>query len=80
MLSDQSFHDHINHYASWIGLTASAVGAKDIVQKTWKNKKMSKGGLVTLVIWGSLLFNNSELNKANVEIANRSQLKSSSFY
>jgi hypothetical protein len=80
LLNDHNFHNTINDYASIIGLTASAAGAKTIVQEIWKTKKMTKGGIATLVLWGALYFNNSELGKANKEITNRSQLKSSPVY
>ena len=80
LLNDRNFHNTINDYASIIGLTASAAGAKTIIQETWKRKKMTKGGIVTLVLWGALYFNSSELEKVNKEITNRSQLKSSPVY
>ena len=80
LLNDYKFHNTINDYAGFIGLTASAAGAKTIIQKVWQTKKMTKGGIATLVLWGALYFNNSELRKANKEIANRSQLNSSPVY
>ena len=80
LLNDHAFHNTINNYAGLIGLTASAAGAKSIIQQTWQTKKITKGGVVTLVIWGALFMNSSELGKANKEIANRSQLKSSPVY
>lgn len=80
LLNDHAFHNTINDYAGFIGLTASAAGAKTIIENIWKTKKMTRGGVATLVLWGALYFNNSELRKANAEIANRSQLKSSPVY
>jgi hypothetical protein len=80
LLNDLNFHNIINDYAGFIGLTASAAGAKTIIQKVWQTKKMTRGGVATLVLWGALYFNNSELGKARKEIANRSQLKNSPVY
>jgi len=80
LLADQQFHDAINSYASWIGITASAQGMKDIIYLIIKNKKISKGGIVTFVLWGSLLFNLSELHKVNTELDNRSTLNKSPLY
>ncbi|XPF93644.1 hypothetical protein ACM9HF_16705 [Colwellia sp. RE-S-Sl-9] len=80
LLNDRNFHDSINRYAGIIGLTASAVGVKTIIQDTWKRKRMTRGGVVTLVLWGAFLFNSSELEKVNQEITNRSQLKTSPVY
>jgi len=77
LLADQQFHDAINTYASWIGITASAQGVKDIIYLIIKNKKVTKGGIVTFALWGSLLFNLSELHKVNAELANRSTLNKS---
>lgn len=80
LLNDHQFHNIINDYAGFIGLTASAVGAKTIIERVWQSKKMTKGGVATLVLWGALYFNNSELGKASKEIAHRSQLKTSPVY
>lgn len=80
LLSDQKFHETINTYATWLGLTASAMGAKDILQEVWKKRKLSRGGWVNVVVWGALLFNAQELNKANAEVLRRSSIKSSELY
>jgi len=62
LLQDKKVHDTINTYASWLGLTVSAIGAKDILQEAWKKRKISRGGWVNIVVLGSLLFNAQELN------------------
>jgi hypothetical protein len=80
LLQDKKFHDTINTYASWLGLTVSAMGAKDILQEIWKKRRMSRGGWVNVIVWGSLLFNAQELNKVNAEILHRSSIKSSELY
>lgn len=36
---------------------------------------MTKGGVVTLVIWGTVLFNKSELSKVNNEIQRRTSIR-----
>jgi len=51
------------------------ISGKDLITKVWKEKKLTKGGIVTLVIWGSVLFNKSELSKVNDEIQRRSSVR-----
>jgi hypothetical protein len=80
LLQDKKFHDTINTYASWLGLTVSAIGTKEILQEIWTKRRISRGGWVNVVVWGSLLFNAQELNKANAEILRRSSIKSSELY
>lgn len=80
LLADQKFHIAINSYAGALGITISASSVKDIVKEIYKTKRITKGGWVTLVMWGSLYFNLTELNKANQEIANRSRLLESIHY
>ncbi|MBQ4890460.1 hypothetical protein J8L86_11430 [Shewanella sp. MMG014] len=80
LLQDQKFHDTINTYASTLGVSASALSSKDFAVTLWKTRKVSKGGWVSLVIWGSVYFNASELSKANKEISNRSRLLDSAHY
>lgn len=80
LLNDQKFHDMINSYAGVLGASISAASAKELASTIWKTKKMSKGAWITLVMWGSLYFNSTELNKANQEIANRSKLLDSVHY
>ena len=80
LLKDKYFHNTISSYANIIGLTATAAGAKDIIKQTWQTKKITKHAIITLAIWGALIFNGSELEKTNTEISNRSQLKSSPVY
>ncbi|MBL1415647.1 MAG: hypothetical protein COB27_002035 [Moritella sp.] len=80
LLADKKIHEIINTYASGLGVTASAAGTKSVLQEVWKNKKLSKGGWVTLIIWGAVIFNSSELSKVNTELANRTTLNTSSLY
>lgn len=75
LLADQNFHQQADNLASYIGIGASAISGKDLIHKVWKEKKLSKGGLVTFVIWGVVLFNKSELSKVNDEIKRRSSLR-----
>ena len=80
LLADKKIHEIINTYASGLGVTASAAGTKSVLQEVWKNKNLSKGGWVTLIIWGAVIFNSSELSKVNTELANRTTLNTSSLY
>lgn len=80
LLADQDFHAKVDEVAGYIGISASAASGKDFIQNLWKNKKIGKGGWIILAIWGAVIFNKSELNKANREVSNRSQLKTSPLY
>ncbi|WP_281547264.1 hypothetical protein [Pseudoalteromonas sp. PAR1] len=80
LLKDQKFHDMVNSYAGILGASISAASAKELASTIWKTKKVSKGGWITIVMWGSLYFNATELNKANQEISNRSKLLDSVHY
>jgi len=80
LLKDQKFHDTINTYAGWLGASVSAASAKDFGVQIWNKRKVSRGGWVSLVIWGSVLFNLQELNKVNSEILRRSVLQTSELY
>lgn len=80
LLEDQALHSIIDTYASVIGLGMSALSTKDLVKKLWNQRKFTRGGLVTIVLWGTLIFNKAELHKANKEVLNRSKLKSSKYY
>tara|TARA_Y100000588_G_C14218002_1_gene909735 strand:+ start:237 stop:788 length:552 start_codon:yes stop_codon:yes gene_type:complete len=75
LIADQLFHSQADNLASYVGLGASAMSGKDLLTKIWKKRKITKGGLVTLVIWGTVFFNKSELNKVNNEIKRRSSIK-----
>lgn len=80
LLADQHFHDVINTYAGGLGVTISAASTKDLLQEIWKNKKISRGGWVTLIIWGAVFVNSTELSKVNAELSNRNKLNTSSMY
>jgi len=75
LLSDKNFHSQVDNLASYIGIGSSMISGKDLITKVWKEKKLTKGGIVTLVIWGSVLFNKSELSKVNNEIQRRSSVR-----
>lgn len=80
LLADQAFHSEFDTIASAIGLSASGLGAKDLIKTAWKSRKMSRGGLATVIIWGTVFMNKSELNKANEELARRYQLNTSKYF
>jgi hypothetical protein len=78
--SDQQFHQLLDNLASYIGISASFMGVKDIYEAFRKNKKMGRASLVLLVIFGAVAFNKSELNKVNKELKNRSVILTSELY
>lgn len=78
--SDQKVHQTIADIAAFVGLSASALGFKDIIREAWEDKKLGKGGIAMLAIYGVMAFNNMELNKTNTELERRSTLKSTTFF
>ncbi len=80
LLEDQRLHAMIDEYASILGVSVSVFGARTLFSDVWKHQKIKKGGLATLVIWGAIYFNKTELNKANREISRRSKLNTSPHY
>jgi len=78
---DAEYHAFLDSIANYVGATASGMAVKDLAEKTWKLKKIGRGSIATIVIWAAILFNQSELNKANTEISRRkSSMKTSKFY
>ena len=61
LLSDQAFHTKFNEIAGYVGISASITSAKELIQEAWKNKRLGKGGWITLAIWGCVIFNNLSL-------------------
>ncbi|WKE66431.1 hypothetical protein PVT67_04035 [Gallaecimonas kandeliae] len=80
LLEEEAFHSTIDDYASYLGISVSALGAKDFLQTLWKQRKVTRGGIATLVIWVAIAANKSHLNEIREEKDRRSQLKGSSFY
>ncbi len=81
LTNDAKYHEFLDSVASYIGLTASGVAVKDLAKNVWSSRKIGKGGFVTIVIWAAVLFNQSELEKANAEISRRTpSMKTSRLY
>ncbi|WP_432456204.1 hypothetical protein ACRRS0_09750 [Agarivorans sp. QJM3NY_29] len=78
--ADKDFHEFIDSFASYIGLSASGLGVKELIDSARSNQKLAKGGIVMLVIWGTVAFNKSELNKVSKEINNRTVMLTSELY
>lgn len=81
----QDFHElhkQIDHVASLAGISISGLGIKDIVKEAWNRRRLSRGGWVTLVIWGLVYANKAQVDKASKEIDRRSktEMKTSPVY
>lgn len=76
----EAFYSAIDDYASYVGISASALGAKDLASTVWRQRKLTRGGIVTLVIWGAIAANKAQLSKIRQEEARRSVTKSSPYY
>ena len=77
---DINLHRKITKYASAIGISSSAIGAKDLTKKILARKQMGLKHWATLVIWGCILFNDNELSKAETEHNHRSTLNGSRLF
>lgn len=77
---DIALHSTIDSFAGYIGVGASALSGKDLVKDLLSLKRMGKKHWVTVVIWGCIYFNKSELNKARDELDNRTTLQSSGMF
>ncbi|EJL6401241.1 hypothetical protein NMR73_004335 [Vibrio navarrensis] len=77
---DISFHENIDSFSGYVGVGASILGGKDMIKDIWSLKKMGKKNWITIVIWGCIYFNKTELSKAKSELNNRTQLNNSGFY
>lgn len=80
LLDKESFHSAVDSYASYVGLSASALGGKDLIKQAWQRRAITRGGIATLVIWGVVALNKYQLNKLQEEKSRRSTLNSSSYY
>ncbi|WP_417356799.1 hypothetical protein [Gallaecimonas pentaromativorans] len=80
LLDKESFHSAVDSYASYVGLSASALGGKDLIKQAWQRRAITRGGIATLVIWGVVALNKYQLNKFQEEKSRRSTLNSSSYY
>ena len=80
LMAEKSFHSSIDDYANWAGVGASALAGKDLVTTIWKNRRVTRGGIATVVIWVAVAANKSTLNKLNEEDRRRTQLKPSAFH
>jgi RHS repeat-associated protein len=80
LIADQAFHQTVEDYASVIGLSASGASAYEQYKRIRNTGKLGRNGVAIVTVWGAILFNKSELNKANQEIKNRSTLNESSFH
>jgi hypothetical protein len=80
LLNDIQFHTKFDSFASYVGVSASVLGTKDMIKDIWKTRKIGKKHWVLIVIWGSIAFNKSELNKAQAELKHRQSTHTSRLY
>lgn len=80
LISEQSFHSAVDNYATWAGFGISGLAAKDFVKHIWGNRKITRGGAATLVIWVAVAGNKETLNRINEETRRRTKIKSSPLY
>lgn len=80
LLEDQEFHELFQEVGALIGVTFSASSLKDFVQEVGRNRRITKGGMATIVIWISFASSYSRLNKIEAELDRRSELRGSPFH
>ena len=70
----------ISKYASLIGIGATALDSKNLINDIFKNKKMNRKHVVILVIWAAVYVNSNQLNNANIEWQRRHSINSSTYH
>jgi len=80
LLKDVNFHSNLDSFASYVGIGSSMLAGKDLIKEIWSMKKMGKKHWVLIVIWGGVVFNKVELNKAQSELSHRQSLNKSELY
>lgn len=80
LLKDIKFHGDFDSFMGYVGVSASVLGMKDLIKDIWNAKKLGKKHWVLIVIWMSIAFNKTELNKAQTELSNRQTTNSSGLY
>ncbi len=77
LTKDIAFHNSLDNFMSSIGLGASLIGGKDLFKDIWKSKSVNNKHWILIIIWGCVVFNKKELNKAKLELENRQTLNKS---
>lgn len=80
LLEDQDFHELFQDIGAVAGVTFSATNLKDFLQELRRNRRVTKGGMATIVIWLSFASSYSRLNKLEAELDRRTQLRGSPFH
>lgn len=70
----------ISKYASAIGIGATALDSKSLINDIFKNKKMNRKHVAVLVIWAAVYVNSSQLSNANVEWQRRHSMNPSTYH
>ena len=80
LLKDINFHAKLDSFSSYVGVSASILGSKNLITDILNTRKIGKKHWVLIVIWGSIAFNKSELNKSQKELSHRQSTKTSKLY
>ncbi|BFM09612.1 hypothetical protein [Halioxenophilus aromaticivorans] len=82
LLQDEQFHKRLDNIAGNLGFAASGLGIWELIQKLKKRGKPGPQIGATLVIWGAVFINSSELQQTQSELKQRteSSLRSSRHY
>ncbi|WP_166268149.1 hypothetical protein [Marinobacter caseinilyticus] len=81
LIADETFHNNVATIGGTLGVTVSAMGSKDLIKTLWLKRKVTSGGLATVVIWIAFAGNWSSLQTTQKELERRtSQPKSSPFF
>ena len=82
LLRDEKFHKRLDDLAGNLGFAVSGLGIWELIQKLKKRGKPGPQIAATLVIWGSVLVNSSELQQTQNELKQRTEstLRSSNHF
>lgn len=78
--NDKSFHDLVVTVAGILGVSFSASSAKDVAKETIRQRRLTKGGVVTIVVWVAVISSVSSSWKLGDELERRSQQKTSPYF
>lgn len=78
--NDKAYHDMLVKIGGVLGFTFSATGGRDLAKQMVRERRLPKRGMVTIVIWVSLLSSHNSSVKLGEELERRTQQKSSPYY
>ncbi len=80
LVRDEAFHDAVDTFGGFMGITFSISGGKDVVKELLEKRKLTKGGVAMIIIWVAFSGNRSSLKSVHQEQDRRTHMKQSSYH